>query len=212
MNFFVNFPKENGLFLVMVSLKSMLYCSYPGNTERRQLMKSRKRLIALTLCVVMLLSLMPGIPAGAADSGWKRGLNGAMGWNETSFYSIAKKTTNNNWRQALASANGEIAFMESGDPNEDVFIFNNTKIVYDDNSLHTVPYLADIIDQQRAGSINYNNWVWNQAANRFDEQTFGVSGGRGMAWSRPYQPAGQYRIKNNDYSSANQSNYNRYTN
>lgn len=183
----------------------------PSKEEKRN-MTGVKKSIALILCLVLMLGMVPNLPVRAEETGWSRGLNGAMGWNESSYYSVEKKTSNNNWRQGLASANGEIAFLESGDPNEDVFIFNNTKIVYDDNSLHVVPYLADIIDDQRAGSINYNRWVWNQAANRYDEQTFGVNGGRGMAWSRPYQPAAQYRIKNNDYSAANKNEYNRYTN
>ena len=173
-----------------------------------------KRIISLALCAVLVLGLFAGasIPRAKAAEGWKYGLNGAMGWNEDTFYTISKRTTNNNWRQALASANGEIAFMESGDPNEDVFIFNNTKIVYDDNGVHEAPVLADIIDEQRAGAINYNRWVWNQAANSYDQQTYGISGGRGMVWSRPYMPAAQYRIKNNDYTSANRNNYNRWTN
>ena len=139
-----------------------------------------KRIISLALCAVLVLGLFAGasIPRAKAAEGWKYGLNGAMGWNEDTFYTISKRTTNNNWRQALASANGEIAFMESGDPNEDVFIFNNTKIVYDDNGVHEAPVLADIIDEQRAGAINYNRWVWNQAANSYDQQTYGISGGR----------------------------------
>ncbi len=177
-------------------------------------MKKMKRLLSLTLCLAMLFGCLvfaPG-PVASAAEGWKYGLNGALGWNESSYYTITKRSSNDNWRQGLASANGEIAFMESGDPNEDVFIFNNTKIVYDDNSLHEVPDIAHVLDEQRAGSINYNNWVWNQAANAYDQETYGVNGGRGMAWSRPYQPAAQYRIKNNDYSNANRNNYNRYTN
>ena len=173
-----------------------------------------KRIISLALCAVLVLGLFSGAaaPQAKAAEGWKYGLNGAMGWNEDTYYTISKRTTNNNWRQALASANGEIAFMESGDPNEDVFIFNNTKIVYDDNGVHEAPVLSNIIDQQRAGAINYNSWVWNQAANSYDQQTYGISGGRGMVWSRPYMPAAQYRIKNNDYTSANRNNYNRWTN
>ncbi|MBE6932449.1 MAG: hypothetical protein E7464_03580, partial [Ruminococcaceae bacterium] len=179
-------------------------------------MKGIKKFIALTLCAVILLGTVSGMvptPAQAAEaSEWKYGLDGAMGWNEDTYYTISKRTNNDNWRQGLASANGEIAFMESGDPDEDVFIFNNTKIVYDGNGLHEVPYLADIIEEQREGAINFNNWVWNQAANQYDEQTYGINGGRGMVWSRPYQPAAQYRIKNNDFTGANRTNYNRYTN
>ncbi len=177
-------------------------------------MKKTKKILAFTLCIVLLFGCMGNIlPTEAKAAGtWTRGLNGAMGWNEDTYYTIEKRTSNNNWRQALATANGEIALMESGDPNEDVMIFNNTKIVFDDNGVHEVPYLADIIDQQRAGAINYNSWIWNQAANTYDQNTYGINGGRGMVWSRPYMPAGQYRIKNNDYTAANKNNYNRYTN
>ena len=176
-------------------------------------MYTMKKSIALILCAILILGTFSGVsPAVKAADGWRYGLDGALGWNEDTFYSIEKRTNNNNWRQGLASANGEIAFMESGDPNEDVFIFNNTKIVYDDNGVHEAPVLSNIIDEQRAGAINYNRWVWNQAANTYDQNTYGINGGRGMVWSRPYMPAGQYRIKNNDYSAANRSNYNRYTN
>ncbi len=177
-------------------------------------MSLNKKGIALILCAALVLGTLSGITpkAKAADASWRYGLNGALGWNEDTYYSVEKKTSNNNWRQGLASANGEIAFMESGDPNEDVFIFNNTKIVYDDNGVHEAPVLSNIIDEQRAGAINYNRWIWNQAANTYDQNTYGINGGRGMVWSRPYMPAAQYRIKNNDYSSANRTNYNRYTN
>ena len=85
-----------------------------------------KKSIALLLCAVMVFGVLLGAaPAVKAADGWRYGLDGALGWNEDTFYSIEKRTNNNNWRQGLASANGEIAFMESGDPNEDVFIFNN---------------------------------------------------------------------------------------
>ena len=174
-------------------------------------MKHCKRLLALVLCAALAVGLLPQT-ASAESSGWTRGLNGALGWNEDTYYSIAKRTSNNNWRQALASANGEIAFMESGDPDEDVFIFNNTKIVYDATGLHEAPDIAGVLDEQRSGAINYDRWVWNDAANAWDQQTYGISGGRGMVWSRPYQPAAQYRIKNNDYTAANRTNYNRWTN
>ncbi len=181
-------------------------------------MKVFKKCMAWILCVTMLISLLPSVfsvaaePEVPAQAEWKYGLNGAMGWNEDTYATIAKKTSNNNWREALATANGEIAIMESGDPDEDVMIFNNTKIVFDDNGPHTVPYLADIIDEQRVGAINYNKWIWNQSANAKDQEQYGINGGRGMVWSRPYMPAGQYRIKNNDFTDANKTNYNRYTN
>ena len=183
-------------------------------TERGTKMKARRKLIALTLCASLALSALSGLipTAKAAEGGWRYGLDGALGWNEDTYYTVEKRTTNNNWRQGLATANGEIALLESGDPNEDVFIFNNTKIVYDDNGIHEAPVLSNIIDEQRQGAINYNRWVWNQAANTYDQNTYGISGGRGMVWSRPYQPAAQYRIKNNDYTAANRTNYNRYTN
>ena len=111
-------------------------------------MKARRKLIALILCASLALSALSGIipTAKAADSVWRYGLDGALGWNEDTYYTVEKRTTNNNWRQGLASANGEIAFLESGDPNEDVFIFNNTKIVYDDNGIHEAPVLSNIID------------------------------------------------------------------
>ena len=62
----------------------------------------------------------------SSTDGWKYGIGEAMGFNENTYKSIEKAATNDNWRDGSVSANGEIAFIESCDPDEDVFIFNNT--------------------------------------------------------------------------------------
>jgi len=141
---------------------------------------------------------------------WKRGLNGAAGFNEDTFKTIPKLTnaSNNNWWDASVSANGEIGFMESCDPNEDVFIFNNTKLVEDNDNIFETPNIFPALAQTRTDAINgtvngtSGTPAWRSQVDTFYTQNFGT-GSWGMEWPRAYQPAAQYRIKNNDYTSFN---------
>ena len=56
-------------------------------------MKLAKKL-ALTLCAVLLIGSIGYIPPveAKAAADWTRGLNGAMGWNEDTYYTIEKRT------------------------------------------------------------------------------------------------------------------------
>lgn len=146
----------------------------------------------------------------AYDAEWKYGLNGALGFNENTYKSIDKKTTNDNWRDGSVTANGEIGFIESCDPKEDVFIFNNTKIVTDGTDIYETPVISGILDEQRKGAIERNNFPWINEVNSYAQNQYGT--GWGTTWPRPYQPAAQYRIINNSYTPENSQNYNRYTN
>lgn len=141
---------------------------------------------------------------------WKYGLGDACGFNETTYSTVKKATGNNNWREGSVSGNGEIAFIESCDPEEDVFIFNNTKIVTDGSDIYETPVLNPILDDQRMGAITRDNFPWVQQVNTYAKETFGTNWG--TTWPRKYQPAAQYRIINNQYSAANSEKYNRYTN
>lgn len=76
-------------------------------------------------------SMAPLMGAHAEAPDWKYGLGDAIGFNESTYASIEKSTKKDSWREGSVTANGEIAFIESCDPDEDVFIFNNTKIVTD---------------------------------------------------------------------------------
>ncbi|WP_228551401.1 glycosyl hydrolase family 95 catalytic domain-containing protein [Paenibacillus sp. B01] len=149
------------------------------------------------------------------SSAWKFGLGNALGFNEDTFKPIVKSGANNNWRDGSVTANGEIGFIESADPSEDVFIFNNTKIVTDNGNFYETPVLSPVLDAQRTGAVlsgGSGDFPWTQEYNRYSQEQYGANWG--TTWPRDYQPAAQYRIKNNDYTSANASagNYNRYTN
>ena len=141
---------------------------------------------------------------------WKYGLGDSAGFNENTYKTVQKSTTNDNWRDGSVTANGEIGFIESCDPDEDVFIFNNTKIVTDTDDIYETPVISNILDEQRVGAIERNNFPWIQAVNDYAQSQYGT--GWGTTWPRKYQPAAQYRIKNNNYTSDNSNLYNRYTN
>lgn len=146
----------------------------------------------------------------SSTDGWKYGIGEAMGFNENTYKSIEKAATNDNWRDGSVSANGEIAFIESCDPDEDVFIFNNTKIVQDGTDIYETPVISNVLDAQRKGAIERNSFPWIDAVNSYASSKYGT--GWGTTWPRSYQPAAQYRIKNNSYTKENSDNYNRYTN
>lgn len=184
-----------------------------------------KRIINLKrgMAVLMVASLItaPFVPlsdiqapvAQAETQTWKYGLNGALGFNENTYSTIEKSTTENSWREGSVTANGEIAFIESCDPDEDVFIFNNTKIVTDGTDFYETPDISSILDDQRKGAVirlSNSDFPWISAVNKYASEKYGI--GWGLTWPRPYQPASQYRIKNNSFTEENKENYNRYTN
>lgn len=104
---------------------------------------------------------MPKIQAETTE--WKYGIGGALGFHENTYETVEKGTRKDSWREGSVSANGEIAFIESCDPDEDVFIFNNTKIVTDGIDYYETPVLSDILEQQRKGAVNrsgQNDFPW----------------------------------------------------
>ena len=186
-------------------------------------MRKAKRITALSLAIIFAVqtvnsgTIYAAAPKGAGeykmdayDTEWKYGLNGALGFNENTYKSIEKSTTNDNWRDGSVTANGEIGFIESCDPKEDVFIFNNTKIVTDGTDIYETPVISGILDEQRKGAITRDNFPWINEVNRYASEQYGT--GWGTTWPRPYQPAAQYRIINNSYTPENSQDYNRYTN
>ncbi|WRS28641.1 LamG-like jellyroll fold domain-containing protein [Oscillospiraceae bacterium MB08-C2-2] len=156
----------------------------------------------------------PELPELPSSDEFKYRLDDALGFNENTYKTIPKATgTQNNWWDGSVSANGEIGFIQSGDPNEDVFIFNNTKIVSDGADFYETPVLHPVLDAQKAGAVtraNNNAFPWITQTNTYSNEQYGT--GWGTTWPRPYQPAAQYRIKNNDYTQENSTVYNRYTN
>ena len=140
-----------------------------------------KRIINLKrgMAVLMVASLItaPFVPlsdiqapvAQAETQTWKYGLNGALGFNENTYSTIEKSTTENSWREGSVTANGEIAFIESCDPDEDVFIFNNTKIVTDGTDFYETPDISSILDDQRKGAVirlSNSDFPWISAVNK----------------------------------------------
>ena len=144
------------------------------------------------------------------DTIWKYGIGSSTGFNENTYKTVERATSNDNWRDGSVTANGEIGFIESCDPKEDVFIFNNTKIVTDGGDIYETPVINGVLDEQRLGAIERNNFPWIREVERYAQEKYGT--GWGTTWPRKYQPAAQYRIVNNDYTSENSDVYNRYTN
>lgn len=159
----------------------------------------------------------PGTVSGVhAQESWQYGLQGHKGWNSSTYSAIHNSgsdgKTDSNWRHALATANGKLGVLESGDPEEDVFIFQNTKLILDGEQIMTAPDISASIDQQRANSVSRDNiGYWQGQVKEYNKTTYGVDNHLSSN-TRPYHPAAQLRIKNNDYTDANKSNYNRYTN
>lgn len=169
--------------------------------------------VALGLVSLLTTSFAPQKGIHAKSSDWKYGIGSALGFNESTYATIEKSTTEDAWREGSVTANGELAFIESCDPNEDVFIFNNTKIVTDGQDFYETPDISSVLDAQRKGAVirtKTSDFPWIKAVNKYATTNFGSSWG--LTWSRPYQPASQYRIKNNSFTEENKNNYNRYTN
>lgn len=180
-------------------------------------MKKSKKIIlggaVLGMISMFTASFAPQTGVHAETTDWKYGIGEALGFNESTYATIEKSTKNDAWREGSVTANGEIAFIESCDPNEDVFIFNNTKIVTDERDFYETPDISSVLDEQRKGAVirtKTSDFPWIKAVNKYASSTFGSSWG--LTWSRPYQPASQYRIKNNSFTEENKNNYNRYTN
>lgn len=177
---------------------------------------NKKRLIAIIMSIALILPVIPANVA-MADTGeyvykgetWKYGLGEAIGYNQGAYKTIGT-TGNANWRDASASGNGELAFLESCDPNEDVFILTNTKIVQDTTSIYDAPEIASSMDIIRTTTINKTSYNWLNIINAYAQEQYGVNWG--TTWPRPCHPGGQLRIKNNDYTSENAQIYNRYNN
>ncbi|WP_026835248.1 glycosyl hydrolase family 95 catalytic domain-containing protein [Eubacterium xylanophilum] len=141
---------------------------------------------------------------------WKHGIGNAIGFNENTYKTVAKAATNDNWRDGSVTANGEIGFIESCDPKEDVFILNNTKVVQDGTDIYETPVISGILDDQRTGAVERGKFPWINEVAKYARQQYGANWG--TTWPRPYQPAAQYRIINNSYTDTNAKKYNRYTN
>ena len=183
----------------------------------------KKKILSVMMSAALIVTALPAglasVPVMADEApssgtpGWKYGLEGALGFNEDTYKSIVRATPNNNWRDGSVTANGEIGFIQSADPNEDVFIFNNTKIVTDNGNFYETPKLYPILDAQRKGAVlrsSASDFPWTSYVNEYSQAQYGANWG--TTWPRDYQPASQFRIKNNDFTEENRTNYNRYTN
>lgn len=176
-----------------------------------------KTIIAEAMIVSMLGAVIaPGMSHRVfAEETWKYGLQGDKGWNASTYSTIHNSgsdgRTDSNWRSALATANGKLGVLESGDPDEDVFIFQNTKLILDGEQIMTVPDISDAIDQQRANSVSRDNiGYWQGRVKEYNKAVYGVDNHLSSN-TRGYHPGAQLRIKNNDYTSVNGTKYNRYT-
>lgn len=167
--------------------------------------------------IVMAFSAGTVSAIASENSMWKYGLNGAKGFNESTYSKITKNTngtSSSNWRNGSMTGNGEMSVIESMAPDEDVIIFNNTKLVLGSNEIYDVADVAANLDSIRKTAADRSNpgqwqgWVRNYWNGIYGTPT-GASGHISSS-TKMYHPAAQLRIKNNKYSAADK--YNRYTN
>ncbi|MDU7030817.1 glycosyl hydrolase family 95 catalytic domain-containing protein [uncultured Robinsoniella sp.] len=142
---------------------------------------------------------------------WLYGRKGAKGFDSDTYPAIGVgKNGKDKWRDALAAGNGEIGILESFSPEEDVIVYQNTKLILDTNEIFHVPYYADILDEQRKNAvIRKDTGCWVRKAADYNEQTYGVKG-YVSSNSRTFHPAAQLRIRN--LKCREVVEFNRYTN
>ncbi|MGN0243818.1 MAG: glycosyl hydrolase family 95 catalytic domain-containing protein [Lachnospiraceae bacterium] len=193
-----------------------------------------KRLMASGLALVMALPLQTMtsasfLPEVQAETTWSYGIGDTMadpslGYHEATYASIARNTTgttSNNWRDGSMAGNGTISFIESADPDEDVFIFNNTKLVLGENDIVEVADVSAILDDMRTKATDRSQpGYWKSFVAQFRSQKYGTSTSTSneniSSNTKAYHPAAQLRIKNNDFDggtyNGDASKYNRYCN
>ena len=149
---------------------------------------------------------------------WKYGIGDSKGFNENTYANIDKYTdgsSNNNWRDGLMTGNGEQAVIESGAPDEDTIIFNNTKLVLGSNEIFEVMDISDNLDSIRTTAADRSNpgawtgWVRNARNEKYGDGA-STAGNDMSTNTKMYHPGAELRIKNNAYTS--HTDYNRWTN
>ena len=123
------------------------------------------------VAIIITMLAMGDVCTNATENDmWKYGLNGAKGFNETTYSSIVRQTSggsNNNWRDGSMTGNGEMGLIESCDPAEDVIIFNNTKLILGTNDIYDVADVSANLDAIRKTAADRTNpgqwqgWVRN---------------------------------------------------
>ncbi|HIW57776.1 MAG TPA: glycoside hydrolase family 95 protein [Firmicutes bacterium] len=149
---------------------------------------------------------------------WKYGIGDSKGFNENTYANINKYTdgsSNSNWRNGSMTGNGEQAIIESGAPDEDTIIFNNTKLVLGSNEIFEVMDISENLDSIRTTAADRSNpgaWTsWVRAARNEKYGAGASTAGNDMSTNtKMYHPGAELRIKNNAYTS--HTDYNRWTN
>lgn len=145
---------------------------------------------------------------------WVEELRGAVGDGSETYTAILPGDTSGAWREALAVGNGWMAVLESGDPTENVIIYQDTRFVLGTNQPHTVADISECLDQERKNVITREKLeLWAQCAEKEYEQKYGVQGGitgRNFYRPYPYHPGAQLRIRYEGNEEVHQ--YRNYTN
>lgn len=114
------------------------------------------------------------------------------------------------WRDALVSGNGITGLLENFDPQEDVIIYQNTKLVLDTAKIYDMPDYSGILDKERRNAVMRENiGIWTEAAEVSYKEKYGVEN-YVSGDVRPYHPAARMRIKR--INTVRVENYRRYTN
>lgn len=140
---------------------------------------------------------------------WKYGIGDSKGFNENTYSNINKYTdgsSNSNWRDGSMTGNGEQALIESGAPDEDTIIFNNTKLVLGSNEIFEVMDISSNLDSIRTTAADRSNpgawtgWVRNARNEKYGAGA-STAGNDMSTNTKMYHPGAELRIKNNAYTS-----------
>lgn len=98
------------------------------------------------------------------------------------------------WRDALVTGNGWTGLLESFAPQEDVLIYQDTRLVLDTNQIYRVPEYADVLEQIRTNAVRRKDLgIWAEAAAASHQEMYGITD-----WVssdvRPFHPAARMRI------------------
>ena len=177
-----------------------------------------KKIIAAIAALSMVSAFCPEASFAQSEvntemTEWKYGLGSDKGFNEDTYTTITRneysRNNVNQWRDGSMTGNGTMGVIESCDPAEDVFIFNNTKFVLATNEVREVADVSANLETIRKNVVNQSSQgAWTGWVTDWRSENYGSNGLSTNTFM--YHPAAELRVKNNAYSSNDM--YNRYTN
>ena len=122
-----------------------------------------KKIIAAIAALSMVSAFCPAASFAQSEvntemTEWKYGLGSDKGFNEDTYTTITRneysRNNVNQWRDGSMTGNGTMGVIESCDPAEDVFIFNNTKFVLATNEVREVADVSANLETIRKNVVN----------------------------------------------------------